>query len=154
MGSHSPLSQPSEGTLPQEKSRTAIPRKPRKQGRGFFLTLLIVSGMVILFLTLLAVKGREIHNFTFKKFVINKALVNLLPAEYSLEAAEGVRETVYRFYDNAKADRVADGDLLEVSQRIQTIMADEKITDEEVKGLLALIEEKKQKNAAQPDAIK
>ena len=97
-------------------------------------------------MTILAVKGREIHNFTFKKFVINKALVTLLPPEYTLEEAERVRETVYRFYDNAKADQVSDADLLEVSNRIQRIMADEKITDEEVKGLLALIEEKKAKS--------
>jgi hypothetical protein len=95
-------------------------------------------------MTLLAVKGREIHNFTFKKFVINKALVNLLPAEYTLEEAEHIRETVYQFYDNAKADQVSDADLLEVSNRIQTIMADDQITDEEAKGLLTLIEEKKQ----------
>lgn len=99
--------------------------------------------MVIVFLTVLAVKGREIHNFTFKKFVINKALVALLPSEYTLEEAEQVRETVYLFYDNAKADQVTDADLLEVSNRIQTIMTDDKITDEEAKGLLALIEEKK-----------
>ncbi|MBI3802405.1 MAG: hypothetical protein HY282_01405 [Nitrospirae bacterium] len=147
MDRHSSLSRSSEGTLPLDESKSARPRKPRKQGRGFFLTLLIVSGVVILFLTILAVKGREIHNFTFKKFVINKALVSLLPADYTMEEAERVRETVYRFYDHAKADRVSDGDLLEVSQRIQTIMADEKITDEEVKGLLTLIDDKKQKNA-------
>jgi len=144
LGSHNNPSDPSEGTLPLE-SRTTATRKPRKQGRGFFLTLLIVSGVVITSMTLLAVMGREIHNFTFKKFVINKALVNLLPAEYTLEEAEQVRETVYRFYDDAKADQVSDADLLEVSNRIQTIMSDEKITDEEAKGLLALIEEKKAK---------
>lgn len=143
MSGHSNLSRPSEGTFPLE-SGSATVRKPRKQGRGFFLTLLIVSGVVIIFMTVLAVKGREIHNFTFKKFVINKALVTLLPAEYSLEEAERVRETVYRFYDRAKADRVSDADLLEVSNRIRGIMSDEQITDEEVKGLLALIEEKKQ----------
>lgn len=143
MSSHNNPSPPSEGTLPLE-SRTATTRKPRKQGRGFFLTLLIVSGVVIVFLTILAVKGREIHNFTFKKFVINKALVALLPDNYTLEEAEHVRETVYRFYDNAKADQVSDADLLEVSNRIQGIMADDQITDEEAKGLLALIEEKKQ----------
>lgn len=144
MSSHNHPSHPSEGTLPLE-SRTTTTRKPRKQGRGFFLTLLIVSGVVIVFLTFLAVKGREIHNFTFKKFVINKALVALLPDDYTLEEAEHVRETVYRFYDNAKADQVSDADLLEVSNRIQRIMADDKITDEEAKGLFALIEEKKSK---------
>lgn len=148
MSSHNNPSHPSEGTLSLE-SRTATPRKPRKQGRGFFLTLLIVSGVVIIFLTVLAVKGREIHNFTFKKFVINKALVALLPSEYTLEEAERVRETVYAFYDNAKADQVSDADLLEVSSRIQAIMADDKITDEETKGLLDLIEGKKARDIHQ-----
>ena len=146
MSGNSDISQPSEGALSLEH-RTPTTRKPRRQGRGFFLALLIVSGVVIVFLTVLAVKGRDIHNFTFKKFVINKALVTMLPPEYTLEEAERVRETVYRFYDHAKADQVSDADLLEVSNRIQGIMTDEKITDEETKGLLALIEEKKQKNA-------
>lgn len=104
---------------------------------------------MIVFLTVLAVKGREIHNFTFKKFVINKALVALLPSEYTLEEAEQVRETVYLFYDNAKANQVTDADLLEVSNRIQAIMTDDKITDEEAKGLLALIEEKKARDIHQ-----
>lgn len=144
MGNHNNPSHPSEGTLSLE-SKTATTRKPRKQGRGFFLTLLIASGVVIFFMTVLAVKGREIHNFTFKKFVINKALVALLPSEYTLEEAEHVRETVYLFYDNAKADQVSDADLLEVSNRIQEIMADDQITDEEAKELLALVEKKKRK---------
>lgn len=100
-------------------------------------------------MTVLAVKGREIHNFTFKKFVINKALVELLPSEYTLEEAEQVRETVYRFYDNAKAEQISDADLLEVSNRIQAIMTDDKITDEEAKGLLALIGEKKARDIHQ-----
>jgi hypothetical protein len=100
-------------------------------------------------MTVLAVKGREIHNFTFKKFVINKALAALLPSEYTLEEAEHVRETVYRFYDNAKAEQISDADLLEVSNRIQAIMTDDKITDEEAKGLLALIGEKKARDIHQ-----
>lgn len=100
---------------------------------------MVVSGIVILFLYTLYFGGRQIHTFTFKKFVINKAFVSLLPKEYSLEETERIRLTVYHFYDN---NRVNDQDLLEVSQRIQNIMADERITNEEVQGLLALISQK------------
>ncbi len=136
------ISQSSEGVLPLQN--TVSPgKKPRKQGRGFFLTLLVISGIIIFCMTLLAVKGRALHNFTFKKFVINKALVTLLPAEYTLEEAEQIRQTVYQFYDHAQDDGVSDADLLEVSQRIKRILTDEKITDEEVKGLMSLIKEKK-----------
>lgn len=97
-----------------------------------------------MFLDALFFKGREIHTFTFKKFVINKAFVSLLPKEYTLEEAEQVRGAVYRFY-SATPEEVTDQALLRVSQRIQTLMADERITDEEVQGLLALIKEKEAK---------
>jgi hypothetical protein len=130
-----------EETVSPGKTHSDI-RKHQKSGRGFFLTLLVVSGLIILFLYALYFGGREIHSFTFKKFIINKAFVSLLPKEYSLDEAERVRLTVYHFYDNSK---VHDPDLLQVSQRIQAIMADEKITDEEVQGLLSLIQEKEKR---------
>lgn len=125
-----------------EKTAPAVGRRKR-QGRGFFLSLLVLSGIVILFLLLFSFKGREIHIFTFQKFVINKAFVALLPQEYTLEEAERVRETVYHFYENAGRDRVGDAALFQVSNRIRTMMGDEKITHDEVASLLALIEKSK-----------
>lgn len=104
---------------------------------------MIVSGIVILFLAAFGLKGREIHIFTFQKFVINKAFVSLLPQEYTLEEAEGVREKVYHFYEAAYQKGISDQALFEVSSRIRTIMGDDRITHEEVGALLSLIDGKK-----------
>lgn len=135
------ISRPSEGIYTSERAGSAV-RKSKKQGRGFFLALLILSGIIILFLAAFSFKGREIHIFTFQKFVINKAFVSLLPKEYTLEEAEVVRERVYRFYDAAYDGGVTDLALFEVSNRIQTIMGDEQISHEEIQALLSLINEK------------
>lgn len=135
---------PSERVYASERVGPAV-RKNKKQGRGFFLTLLIVSGIIILFLAAFGFKGREIHIFTFQKFVINKAFVSLLPREYTLEEAEAVRGKVYHFYEAAYDGGITDPALFEVSNRIQTIMGDERISDEEVRALLALIDEKAEK---------
>lgn len=115
-------------------------RKNRKEGRGFFLALLIVSGIVILCMTVVYFKGKEITIFTFQRFVINKAFMSLLPEEYTLEEAEAVRERVYNFYDTAMKGEVSEQELLEVSTRIQSILADQKVEDEEVQSLLTLID--------------
>lgn len=137
------ISRPSEGIYASERAGAAV-RGNKKQGRGFFLTLLILSGIVILLLAAFSFKGREIHIFTFQKFVINKAFVSLLPKEYTLEEVETVREKVYNFYEAAYHKGISDQALFEVSNRIQTIMGDEQVSNEEVQALLSLIGEKKE----------
>lgn len=114
-------------------------RRPKRSGKGFFLTLLIASGVVILLLFFFFFMGRQLTVFTFKKFVVNKAFVGLLPKEYTLEEAEAVRREVYQFYDTAGAREVSDTDLLRVSGAMQQIMQDERITPEEINGLQELI---------------
>jgi hypothetical protein len=116
----------------------------KKEGRGFFLGLLIVSGIAILFLYALFFKGKEITLFTFKWFVINKAFVQMLPREYTLEEAENIRGQVYDFYEQAEEGAVSDTAAMQVSQKIKRIMRDKKITDEEVLSLMALIAEKEE----------
>ncbi len=130
--SHLPAALDKSGTEQTDRKSAS----KRRKGRGFFLTLLIASGLVILFLLTLFLQGREITLFTLKKFVVNKAFVTLLPEAYTLERAEQVRQTVYDFYDNARSDAA----ILLVSQRMQAIMKDEKVTDVEVISLLQLIE--------------
>jgi len=112
-----------------------------REGRGFFIALLVISGICIVALSLVFFAGRAITLFTFKKFVINKAFVRLLPREYNLEKAELIRKQVYDFYDHAGDNGIPDTTVMRVSQKIQQIMTDEKITEEEVLSLTALIEE-------------
>ena len=118
---------------------TATPSR-RREGRGFFLTLLVTSGIVILFLWIFIFQGKAVSVFLFKKFVINKAFVALLPKEYTLEQAEALRERVYNFYDEAAARGISDFNIYRVSQKLQEIMVDEAVTDAEVQALLTEIE--------------
>ncbi len=114
----------------------------RKEGQRFFLTLLVVSTGLILLMFAFFFKGKEIAIFTFQKFVINKAFVALLPREYTLEEAERIRKRVYTFYDDARTGAVEDKAVLQVSLRIQAIMADDKMTHEEVLSLTDMIAER------------
>ncbi len=109
----------------------------KREGRGFFITLLVTSGVLIVLLSV--VFSQAFIRFTFKKFVINKAFVSLLPKEYTLERAEAVRGRVYAFYDAAGQRDVGDAAVYGVSKKIQEIMADETITHAEVESLLAII---------------
>jgi len=115
-----------------------------REGRGFFIALLAISGLCILALYLFFFAGRSITLFTFKKFVINKAFVRLLPREYNLKKAEAIRKQVYDFYDHAGDQKIPDTTVMRVSQKIQQIMADEKITEEEVQSLMTLMEKNQQ----------
>ncbi len=65
----------------------------------------------------------------------------MLPKEYTLEKAESIRSTVYYFYEHAEEQGVLDRTVMRVSQRVQEIMADEKMTHEEVQSLLMLVEQ-------------
>ncbi len=116
-------------------------QRGKREGRRFFLTLLVSSGLVILLLAAFFFQGKAITLFSIKKFVVNKAFVTLLPKAYSLEEAERVREVVYHFYESAGPEGMDDRGVLRVSAKMQAILSDEKITDEEVKSLLSLIEQ-------------
>lgn len=129
-------------SLSARKNRSIV-KRGKKEGRGFFLGLLTTSGIIIVFLGLITFQGKEIMIFTFEKFVINKALVSLLPEEYNLEKAETIRKEVYDFYEAAAAEQISDVALFEVSSKIQVIIQDGQILEEEVLSLMALIRERR-----------
>jgi hypothetical protein len=114
----------------------------KKEGYLFFIALLTISGIVIVFLGAFFLKGKSITLFAVKQFVINKAFVSLLPKEYSLEKTEAIRKQVYDFFDTAEEKQIDDMAVMQVSQKIQAVMADDRIVPEEVTELIHLIEEK------------
>ena len=129
------------------QTRYAVKKKSlrgrsRKEGRGFFLTLLTLSALVILSLLLVRYQGKEIHIFLYEHFVINKDLMSRLPHELSLEETEAFREEVIGFYEAASNDQVNDGALMAVSNRLKTVMEDEIVETQEIASLLRLIRER------------
>jgi hypothetical protein len=123
-------------------AETTAPAKPgERKGRGFFLTLIIVSGIVILGLAILFFKGKDFFIFTWQKFVIEKALVRALPPEYTVEEVEGIRKALIDFYDAGGRHEISDEALYGMSQGIKTILADQVVTKQEAEALMAFIKE-------------
>jgi len=119
-------------------AKRAIKRR-RKEGRGFFIGLLTFSGVIILFLGLIVFQGKNIMIFTFEKFVVNKAFVSLLPADYSLAKTEAIRMEVLDFFEAASEDQVSEAALITVSGSLQEIIRDDHVSEEELVSFLALI---------------
>lgn len=132
-------------------AESTAPVKPgERKGRGFFLTLIIVSGIVILGLAFLFFMGKDFFIFTWQKFVIEKALVRALPPEYTVEEVEGIRHSLLEFYDAARHHKVSDEALYGLSQGIQNILADQVVTKEETEALMAYVQEHGPRAAAPP----
>jgi hypothetical protein len=128
---------------------TAVRPRPRK-GRGFFLALIIGSGVVILALALLFFMGKRFFIFTWQKFVIEKAVVRALPPEYTLEEAERVRMALLAFYDAGARREVSDEALYGLSQGIKEILADGRITKAEAEAMMVFVAEHGPKAPAGP----
>ncbi len=119
-------------------ARRAIKRR-RSEGRGFFIGLLTLSGVIIIVLGLIVFQGKNIMIFTFENFVVNKAFVSLLPADYSLEKTEDIRTEVLGFFEAASADQVSEAALIAVGGKLQNIIQDNQVSEAEVAAILSLI---------------
>jgi hypothetical protein len=123
------------------------PSTTERKGKGFFLTLIIGSGVVILALAFLFFQGKEFFIFTWQKFVIEKAVVRALPPDYSVEEVERIRQDLLAFYEAGKRRQVSDEALYGLSQGIQDILgrADQRIprymTKQEAEALVAFMHE-------------
>lgn len=120
---------------------TARPKTEDRRGKGFFLTLIIVSGMVILGLAFVFFLGKDFFIFTWQKFVIEKAVVRALPPEYTLEEVEQIRMALIDFYDAGKRQEVSDEALYGLSQGIKTILADQVVTRQEAEAMMTFVRE-------------
>ncbi|HET8760295.1 MAG TPA: hypothetical protein VFN94_04465 [Nitrospiria bacterium] len=120
---------------------TARAKPGDRKGRGFFLTLIIASGLVILGLAFVYFKGKDFFIFTWQKFVIEKALVRALPPDYSVEQVEDIRRALIDFYAAGGRHEISDEALYGMSQGIKTILADQVVTKQEAEALMAFIRE-------------
>lgn len=130
---------------------TAPLRSKERKGKGFFLTLIVVSGILILGLAFLFFKGKDFFIFTWQKFVIEKALVRGLPPEYTVEEVEHIRQSLISFYDAARRHEVSDEALYGLSQGIQNILADQIVTKQEAEALMTFVQEHGPKAKAPPE---
>ena len=116
------------------------------RGRSFFLGLLSVSAVSILALLMMYYKGdfygKRVAISAMERIVTQDAFLQLLSSDFSPEQAGQVRQKFIDFYAAAKQGKVPDEKLLNVSEMLKAVMADNRLTKEEVEAILSQIKEK------------
>jgi hypothetical protein len=116
------------------------------RGRSFFLGLLSVSAVSILALLMMYYKGdfygKRVAISAMERVVTQDAFLQLLSPDFSPEQAGQIRQKFIDFYSDAKQGKVPDEKLLNVSEMLKAVMADNRLTKEEVEAVLRQIEEK------------
>ena len=117
-----------------------------KRGRGFFIGLLSVSAVSILALLLMYYKGDFYGKRTaiaaIEKVVTQDAFLGLFSPDFPPGQAHQVQQRLAAVYLAAKQGQVPDEKLLNVSEMLKAMLADNHLTKEEVETILNRIEEK------------
>jgi hypothetical protein len=117
-----------------------------RRGRSFFLGLLSVSAVSILALLLMYYKGdfygKKVAISAMEGVVTQGAFLQLLSPDFSPEQARQVQQKLTAFYSDARQGNVPDEKLLNVSEMLKAVLADDLLTKEEVEAILSGIDEK------------
>ncbi len=123
-------------------------RRKKKEGGFFFIALLAISAGVIFLIYLTQGQAEEdtmaqLTSF-YEKFVVNEAFIAQLPKDYPEDARRAIREEVSDFYKAVWGDEVRKTALYEVSGKMETMMADQRIEAQELHALLTLIRKRRE----------
>ncbi len=123
-------------------------RRKKKEGGLFFIALLAISAGVIFLIYHTQGQTKEDENAQltsfYEKFVVNEAFMAQLPKDYPEDATRAIREEVSDFYKAVWGDEVRKTTLYEVSGKMETMMADQRIEAQELHALLTLIRKRRE----------
>lgn len=130
-----------------DSQETTVEIGIEKRGKGFFIGLLSVSAVSILALLLMYYKGdfygKRVAVAAIEKVVTQDAFLGLFSPDFSPGQARQVQQRLAAFYMAAKQGKVPDEKLLNVSEMLKAMLADNRLTKEEVEVILNRVEEKK-----------
>ena len=110
----------------------------RKQGSGFFLVLLTFALFGTIAWWALTFRGREVTILLFERQIVQRVLPASFPPDYPPAQAKQAVTAMEAFYGAARRGEVSDEGVVAVSRRLQETLADERLTPDEVEGLLKL----------------
>lgn len=111
----------------------------RKPGQGFFLVLLSVGVVGMIVWWAITFRGRELTVMLFEEQIVRRVVPASLPPDYPPAQREAAVAAMAAFYAAARQGEMSDEAVVTVSRRLQESLADERITSDEVQGLLGLI---------------
>ncbi|HXC61925.1 MAG TPA: hypothetical protein VNV63_04555 [Nitrospiria bacterium] len=129
------------------RPETTVESGIETRGRSFFIGLLSVSAVSILALLLMYYKGdfygKRVAVAAIGNIVAQDAFLGLLSSDFSPGQARQIQQKLAAFYLAAKQGQVPDEKLLNVSEMLKAMLADNRLTKEEVEVILNRIEEKR-----------
>ncbi len=95
----------------------------RKEGRGCFLTLLIVSAIPVIFFLITFTGGDFLTYIYMRDWVTDHALVSRMPILYTPVQARSVVRTLDRFYDAGRAGKIPATEVIAVSSEFKEMLS-------------------------------
>lgn len=111
----------------------------RKQGSGFFLVLLTFTLFGAIAWWAFSFRGREVTIALFERQIVHRVLPASLPSDYPPVQAKQAVAAMAAFYEAARRGEVSDEGVVSVSRRLQETLGDERLTPDEIVGLLKLV---------------
>lgn len=118
---------------------TRAPRRRRK-GRTFFLILLVTGGVLAVGTILVFFTFRNMTVGFYHDVVVPRGIPEALPPGYPREDAVRLVKTLDTFFARADKGEIGDEQVIEVIAKIESSMADRRITPEEAEALIATAE--------------
>ena len=114
----------SEEVRPSDPDDDDIPLAPhRKEGRGCFLTLVILSAIPVVFFLITFTGGDTLTSIYMRNWVTDHALMNRMPLAWSQERKNEARKILDRFYDAGRSKKVPPPEVIAVSSEFREMMS-------------------------------
>ncbi|MBI5137822.1 MAG: hypothetical protein HZA24_10895 [Nitrospirae bacterium] len=113
------------------------PKVRRKKGRRFFITLLLVSGMIVVATLMFFTNSKNIITDFYREVVVPRSLPEALPPDYPVERARELVRTLHAFFGDVDEGIIGDEAALEMMGHIEAALADRALTEQEADDLLA-----------------
>ncbi|AIA31196.1 hypothetical protein [Leptospirillum ferriphilum] len=114
----------SEDTHPMDNDDDDIPLAPhRKEGRGCFLVLIILSAIPVVFFLITFTGGDTLTYIYMRNWVTDHALMNRMPVTWSPEKKAEARKVLDQFYDAGRARKVPSTEVIALSSEFREMMS-------------------------------
>ena len=101
-----------------------IPLAPhRKEGRGCFLVLIILSAIPVVFFLITFTGGDTLTYIYMRNWVTDHALMNRMPVTWSSEKKTEARKILDLFYDEGRARKVPSTEVIALSSEFREMMS-------------------------------
>ena len=95
----------------------------RKEGRGCFLVLILVSAIPVVFFLITFAGGDSLTYFYMRNWVTDHALMRRMPVVWTAVERQDARDLLDRFYDAGRSGKIPSTYVISVSSEYREMMS-------------------------------